>query len=192
MPTVCIGARHTASSSIPLHLDPGLALPRAELLTRHLARVGNTRTAMGIIARLLFDCAASAFEVRRSPPGPILVVDDDPDLLEMVGLVLESAGYAVLPAMNGIEALRRVQEGHPALILLDMKMPLMDGWEFMARYRQLHNHQSPVIILTAAQDARAWAEQVQADGYLAKPFDIADLLNIVDKHIRGARTGGGN
>ncbi|TAK34526.1 MAG: response regulator [Chloroflexota bacterium] len=147
---------------------------------------------MGIIARLLFDCAASAFEVRRSPPGPILVVDDDPDLLEMVGLVLESAGYAVLPAMNGIEALRRVQEGHPALILLDMKMPLMDGWEFMARYRQLHNHQSPVIILTAAQDARAWAEQVQADGYLAKPFDIADLLNIVDKHIRGARTGGGN
>ena len=124
----------------------------------------------------------------KTPAGPILVVDDDPDLLEMVELVLERADYTVVPAMNGVEALKRVQESHPALILLDMKMPVMDGWEFMARYHRIYDRASPVVVLTAAQDARAWAEQVQADGYLAKPFDISDLLTVVEKHIRAART----
>jgi CheY-like chemotaxis protein len=119
----------------------------------------------------------------KQSTGPILVVDDDQDLLEMVELVLESADYAVVPAMNGAEALERVQDSDPALILLDMKMPVMDGWEFMAQYHRTHDRASPVIVLTAAQDARAWAEQVEADGYLAKPFDIADLLKLVEKYI---------
>src|SRR3972149_996612 len=63
---------------------------------------------------------ACLMDGHKTPAGPILVVDDDPDLLEMVELVLESADYTVVPAMNGVEALKRVQGSHPALILLDM------------------------------------------------------------------------
>jgi CheY-like chemotaxis protein len=107
--------------------------------------------------------------------GPILVVDDDRAILVSVKDILELEGYPVVTATNGTEALRRIEEARPALILLDMRMPGLNGWD-VARTLRERGIAAPILVMTAAQDARRWAEQIGANGYLAKPFDLDDLL----------------
>ena len=114
----------------------------------------------------------------------ILAVDDDIDLLGMVQLLLEDAGYRVATAADGQEALEKVAAELPDLILLDMKMPGMNGWEFARVFRERYNHLTPIVVLTAAEDARKRAAEVGADGYLGKPFDIDDLVRIVERHVK--------
>jgi CheY-like chemotaxis protein len=113
-------------------------------------------------------------------PDTILVIDDDPAVLTTVTDILQFEGYRVITAVNGVEGLRCLEQGTPALILLDMRMPVMDGWEFM---RQLYQRglKLPVVVMTAAQDARRWAEDVGATSYLAKPFQLFDLLTVVER-----------
>jgi CheY-like chemotaxis protein len=113
----------------------------------------------------------------------VLIVEDDPDLLDMMEIVLDSAGYPVRKALNGKEALDAVAAEMPAIILLDMKMPVMDGWEFAARFRERHGAAATIIVVTAAADARLRAEEVGAKDYLAKPFEIDDLLRCVERHF---------
>ncbi len=113
----------------------------------------------------------------------VLVVDDDAELLTMVQLVLEDAGYRVVTATEGQEALDRVAKEMPALILLDMKMPGMDGWEFAREFHARYGHQAPIVVLTAAEDARKRAEEIGAEGYLGKPFEIDHLLSIVQGYM---------
>src|SRR4030095_14678048 len=109
-----------------------------------------------------------------------LVVDDDPDLREFLQLMLTSMGFQVTSAANGQEALD-VMEGHdPDLILLDMKMPVMDGWEF-CRVLEGRDARPPIVVLTAAPDPAARAAEVHAEGWLGKPFEYADLEAIVHK-----------
>ena len=106
--------------------------------------------------------------------GGILVVDDDPDLREFLRLVLTSMGFEVTGAANGQEALD-VMEGHdPDLILLDMKMPVMNGWEF-CRALESRDARPPIVVLTAAPDPAARAAEAHADGWLGKPFEYVDL-----------------
>lgn len=114
----------------------------------------------------------------------VLVVDDDVDLLGMVAILLEEAGYRVITAGEGQEALQKVAQEMPGMILLDMKMPGMNGWQFAREFRARHNHRAPIVVLTAAEDARKRAEEIGAEGYLGKPFDIADVIRIVDRHVR--------
>lgn len=109
----------------------------------------------------------------------VLVVDDDPDLVELVLVVLEQAGFQARSASNGREALDAVEEHKPALILLDMLMPVMDGWACAKELREKYGHDVKIIVVTAAEHARAWAEEVDADGVVAKPFDIRGLLGTV-------------
>jgi CheY-like chemotaxis protein len=111
--------------------------------------------------------------------GPILVVDDDEVILSTVEFILADEGYPVAVAMNGEEALERVEEDPPRLILLDMKMPVMDGWGFAARYRQRLGPHAPIVVMTAAHDSRGRAAEIGADGYISKPFDVENLLAIV-------------
>src|SRR5262245_18107977 len=87
-----------------------------------------------------------------NPPddSEILLVEDDADLAEVVALVLEQAGFHVAMASNGVEALQRVQNHMPALILLDMLMPVMDGWQFAREFRSRHGAATPIVVLTAA------------------------------------------
>ncbi len=113
----------------------------------------------------------------------VLVVEDDIDLLGMVRLVLEGAGYRVLAAGEGGEALQEIAREMPGLILLDMKMPGMDGWEFARIFRARHDRQAPIVVLTAADDARKRAEEIGAEDYLGKPFEIDDLLAKVAKYM---------
>jgi CheY-like chemotaxis protein len=115
----------------------------------------------------------------------VLVVEDDPDLLSLVEMILVDAGYRVRTARDGRAALDRVGEGMPGLILLDMRMPVMNGWEFAREFRARYGRPAPIVVVTAAENARARAEEIDADGWLAKPFDLADVLSAVERHVGG-------
>ena len=107
---------------------------------------------------------------------PVLVVDDDEDLRSLVALMVNTAGLPVEEAANGVEALEAVQRRRPAVILLDMRMPVMDGWAFCSALRSLDGAPPPIIVITAAPDPARCAAEVEADAWLAKPFSYDDLL----------------
>lgn len=112
--------------------------------------------------------------------APILIVDDDPDLLELVGEVLASRGHRVVLARNGMEALERIEREVPGLVLLDMRMPVMDGWTFARHLRERHGRSIPVVVMTAAEDSKLRADEIGADSDLGKPFDLQQLHDIVE------------
>lgn len=116
------------------------------------------------------------------PADYILVVEDNLDLSEVEEEMLQAAGYHAESAHNGEEALRLVAERKPALILLDMLMPVMDGWQFAREYHQRYGHGAPIVVVTAAEHARARAAEVGAEGTLPKPFDMEELLRTVDRY----------
>jgi two-component system, chemotaxis family, chemotaxis protein CheY len=112
----------------------------------------------------------------------ILVVDDDTGIRSFVEMALDSEGYAVSTATNGAQALAVTDQVHPDLILLDMRMPIMDGWTFARRYREQDGPKAPIVVITAATDAGERAAEIQADGYLGKPFDLDELLGLVSRY----------
>ncbi len=114
---------------------------------------------------------------------PILVVEDDPDLLALVEMILSEAGYRVRTAREGRAALARVAEEMPALVLLDMRMPGMNGWDFAREFRARHGRPCPVVVVTASEDARRRAEEIDADGWIAKPFDLDEVLAVAARHV---------
>ena len=118
-----------------------------------------------------------------SVDSPVLVVEDDESLREVIEWALADAGYRVTAAENGAEALRAVEHTAPCAILLDMRMPVMDGWGFARSYRELPGPHAPIIVLTAARDAAEWAAQIRAADYLAKPFELDDLLGTLQRHL---------
>ncbi|HZS90192.1 MAG TPA: response regulator transcription factor [Chloroflexota bacterium] len=109
----------------------------------------------------------------------ILVVDDDPHIRQMLAYALADEGYQVDEAADGRAALEMVSRRRPDVILLDMKMPGMDGWEFARLYRERHGHQIPIVVLTAAPDVARRAADIDAEGYVSKPFDLQVLLDRV-------------
>lgn len=108
----------------------------------------------------------------------VLVVDDDPYILEFVEMVLLDEGYQVVTAANGKQALDVVTRGKAGLVLLDMRMPVMDGWEFAAALRE-NRIRVPVVVMTAAADAERRRAEIGAQGCLAKPFELDDLVRTV-------------
>jgi CheY-like chemotaxis protein len=107
----------------------------------------------------------------------VLVVDDDPDILQTLALCLSTEGYRVLMAANGSEALDLVGKEKPACILLDLMMPVMDGWQFRAA--QLADPalaEIPVVIISATD-----AGEVPADARVPKPIDVDALLATVSR-----------
>jgi CheY-like chemotaxis protein len=114
-------------------------------------------------------------------PSDVLIVDDDLDLTKAERTILEAAGYTVRCARNGREALAAVAQKMPAVILLDMLMPDMDGWDCAMELRARYGRNVPVVIVTAAERARERAEQVGVDAVLGKPFEIDDLLRVVSR-----------
>jgi two-component system chemotaxis response regulator CheY len=113
---------------------------------------------------------------------PILVVDDDDSIRELIEMALVDEGYAVALATNGQEALDKLGAAQPRLILLDMAMPVMDGWAFAAAYRARPGPHAPIVVVTAAREAAERAAQVDADDFIAKPFDLDRLLETVERH----------
>lgn len=111
----------------------------------------------------------------------ILVVDDEPDLLELLAVLLESEGYLVDQAVNGAEALEHAESTLPALILLDMKMPVMDGAQFARLFRLRHGTEVPIVVMTAADDVKRRSAEVGAAAFLGKPFELDALLDTVKR-----------
>ncbi|HUP88541.1 MAG TPA: response regulator [Longimicrobiales bacterium] len=117
----------------------------------------------------------------------ILVVDDDPNSLDIVRTYLESCGYVVATAMDGKEALALLDEVQPAIILLDVMMPGMDGWE-VARVVKNHPHfrDIRVIMLTARSDFTDKHEGLRAgaDDYIVKPIRLDELGKRVERNLK--------
>jgi CheY-like chemotaxis protein len=118
--------------------------------------------------------------------GHVLVVEDDLDLLGIVEMVLQDAGHRVRTAVDGLRALERVAEEMPRLILLDMRMPVMNGWEFAREFRRRYGRACPIVVVTAAENAQLRAAEVEAEGWLSKPFDLDDVLRMVSRFVAGA------
>ena len=114
----------------------------------------------------------------------VLVVDDDTSILDTVSAILSGEGYDVVSAASGQEALEAVARKRPAVILLDMRMPVMDGWA-VAKALRKQGISVPIVVMTAAESAKRWADEVGAEGYLAKPFGLDDLLTTVQR-FRGS------
>ncbi len=106
----------------------------------------------------------------------ILVVDDDPGILKLVSLNLQLEGFRVLTAANGKEAVQTVQGEHPSLVLLDVMMPVMDGFQACERIREFC--EVPIIMLTAkgAVEDVVRGLDAGADDYVVKPFSINELV----------------
>jgi DNA-binding response OmpR family regulator len=117
----------------------------------------------------------------------ILVVDDDPHSLDIVRTFLEARGYTVATAVNGTEALAKLEEVNPALVLLDVMMPGMDGWE-VARVIKNHPHYGRVrvVMLTARSDYADKHEGLRAgaDDYLVKPIQLEELGKRVERNLK--------
>lgn len=123
----------------------------------------------------------------------VLVVDDDAHIREFVKLALSGEGYEVVGVPDGAAALtlleQRQQDGQrlPAVILLDMQMPVMTGWEFASAYHQRPGPHVPLVVMTAAVDATSRALQIGAADVLGKPFGLRALLECVGRYVEDAR-----
>jgi CheY-like chemotaxis protein len=109
----------------------------------------------------------------------VLVIEDDPDMRGLLVLMLEEQGHIVRSAANGRAGLDAAHAVRPDVILLDMKMPVMDGWEFARRYRAGGGAPSPIVVMTAAEDPRKPAQDIGAAGWLGKPVELEDLFDTV-------------
>ena len=116
----------------------------------------------------------------------VLVIEDEPDLRALMALVLEERGYSVLTACDGCQGLELLGSNRPDVILLDMKMPVMDGWEFARRYRATYEDRAPIVVLTAAEDPRARADEIGAAKALGKPVELDTLFATIEDATSGA------
>jgi CheY-like chemotaxis protein len=113
----------------------------------------------------------------NAKPAPrVLIVEDDVDIRETLGDLLQTEGYETAAAGNGLEALAAARRARPDLIVLDLMMPVMDGWQFRSEQRQDPALAAiPVIVISASAGSRA----IDADTYLEKPFSLDRLVEAV-------------
>ncbi|HEY8496851.1 MAG: response regulator transcription factor [Bacillota bacterium] len=123
----------------------------------------------------------------RTETLKVLVVDDEPHIVELIAYHLQRAGFAVAAAADGVEALDKVQTERPDLVLLDVMLPGLDGFTVCQRIRR--EHAVPIILLTAktAEDDRVFGLEVGADDYITKPFSHRELLARVKAVLRRSR-----
>ena len=118
----------------------------------------------------------------------ILCIEDEPEMIDLMRLILGRRGFSVKGAAGGIEGLRMIREERPDLVLLDLMMPDMDGWEVYQQMKADENTKNiPVIVVTAkAQsiDKVLGLHIAKVDDYLAKPFSPQDLLSSVEKVLK--------
>jgi CheY-like chemotaxis protein len=120
----------------------------------------------------------------------ILVVEDDDAIRGLVSELLRDDGYEVRQATNGLEALEQVRQTRPDLIVLDLMMPIMDGWEFVEQCRRKPCcREVPIVVTSASHDLPRTAEKLKSLGVrtcLAKPFDLDGLLALVERYAPSA------
>ncbi|HUG06270.1 MAG: response regulator [Chloroflexota bacterium] len=109
---------------------------------------------------------------------PVLVVDDDDATRSVERAILTEDGFRVIEARDGAEAMRAIQNDPPALVVLDIQMPGVDGPSF-ARELRMALRRVPLVILTGVDDPKHEADKCNAEAYLSKPFDAPELVKIV-------------
>jgi len=120
----------------------------------------------------------------------LLIIEDDADLVKALELYFSRAGYEVVTAGNGLEGLQQLYSERPDMVILDIAMPKMDGWEVCQRIRELSD--VPIVILTARvqEDERVKGLKLGADDYVVKPFSLKELearLEAVLRRAQGTR-----
>jgi DNA-binding response OmpR family regulator len=132
--------------------------------------------------------------VTVSPAEPprgrrVLLVDDDPEIIESMRTVLESKGYEILVARDGNQGLLMAERENPDLVVLDMMMPKRSGFLVLERLRRSHPVPMRVIMITANEGSRhkAYAEMLGVDDYIRKPFAMDRLLDSVQRLLGAAR-----
>lgn len=116
----------------------------------------------------------------------VLVVEDDPEINQLVGAYVQYAGYRYRPALDGASGLRAAREHNPSLIILDIMLPDLDGFEVCMRLRNDHSTRHiPVVLLTALDrdEHRQSGRDCGVAAYMTKPFDPEDLLRTVQQNI---------
>jgi CheY-like chemotaxis protein len=189
-------ARRCSISSTRFAVEGARPAPVSASIARHL--VDLRRPDLGedapTAARLSCCCPPRAgrpndglARLPRRPPGRtlVLVVDDEADLLQIVSDRLAAAGYRVLTARDGIEALARAREARPGCIILDLKMPRLGGFEALPEIRQAAP-QARVIVLTGSPNRplREACRARGADDFMLKPFDPGELLRLTAQAFR--------
>jgi excisionase family DNA binding protein len=127
----------------------------------------------------------------RDREGPtVLIVDDDPGTRAVVRASLELEGFEVVEAESGTTGLAAVDAESPDLILLDVMMPQMDGWEMLRRVQEMHGGAIPVVMFSGKVDESSAGEAAErgASGFIGKPFDPQQLVDRA-KQLLGARSG---
>ena len=117
----------------------------------------------------------------------VLVVEDDPEVNELVGAYVQIAGFDYDSALNGCTALEKIHNHRPALVVLDVMLPDLDGFEICRRLRSEHNTEDlPVVMLTALDrdEYRQRGEQCGANAFLTKPFDPDHLVEVIRRTAR--------
>ena len=126
--------------------------------------------------------ANNAASVRTRLVSSILLVEDDESLRSLLAMILTDAGYQVDTARDGLTALTVLEETAVALIVLDMNLPNLNGWD-VARAARAAGIQAPVIMMSGGTEPAGWAASIQAADYLAKPFSMEDLLRVVQRAL---------
>jgi CheY-like chemotaxis protein len=150
----------------------------------------------GEINSLLMVFPADDFRLERDPSdepgvpqrlsGPILIVEDDPDIRDTLAEILEYEGHTVVTAVDGEDALKRVAGGlQPGLVLLDLLLPGYNGWGVAGRLRQYPAlAEVPIVVISAVHDLEQQAESLGAAGCLNKPVEVERLLVLVKRFAR--------
>jgi CheY-like chemotaxis protein len=116
--------------------------------------------------------------------APILIIDDDADIRDVMKVILEASGYCVRVAADGFDALEQLQAGTlPAMILLDLMMPRMDGEQFLKQIRESPFANIPVVIMSGHLAGRKNTSQLGAACYLKKPVEFDELLKTVRQFV---------
>jgi len=116
-----------------------------------------------------------------------IVVEDDEDILFVVSYILESNGYVVLPVVIGELAIDEVIRIQPELILMDINLRTCDGRELCLKLKDKYHLQTPILLFSANVHLASTVYQYKADGFIAKPFDMDELLSFVDKLVSSSK-----
>ena len=124
---------------------------------------------------------------RSSAEKPVvLVVDDDPDVRGILGMLLERDGYEVVTAIDGAAALEHVKDERIALVVLDLQMPRLDGDQFRRVYQERGGH-APILLVTAAEVSKHDLERLGVSAFIAKPFDVDTVMETVHRLVSEGR-----
>jgi CheY-like chemotaxis protein len=117
----------------------------------------------------------------------VLVVEDDQDMADALLHLLEIWGFSARHAEHGKAALDAVESQMPAVVLLDMLMPVMDGWQCARELRARYGDSLPIVVVTAAEHVQERSKEIGADEVLPKPFEMKRLRTIVERYASASR-----